>query len=129
MRHILDVLQEVAPVAHFTFWPERTARGTELSCPPILWWTYEKPSQELAEFLQKAISTYRGEIVWELRTTGPRWILQPARVSEYAQTHECAGGLSAAMRLKVEDPGFGERANAEIQHLAEHIAGHLVGRQ
>jgi hypothetical protein len=128
MCHIIDALQAVAPVATWTVVPHRDASDAELACPPFVAWRYETPSDELAEFLRNAISTFGGEVAWELLTTGPRWILAPARLREYAEEHGCGAGLIAAAKLKVAEPGFGKRANAELGRLAEHIERHLKGR-
>jgi len=117
----MDVLQEVAPIAHFTFWPASDASGEDLSTPPIIWWTYEQPSEELAEFLRRVISTFQGGLAWDLSTKVRRWLLMPARIREYAESHGCDGGLVTAAKLKVAEPDFGKRANAELRLLAEHI--------
>jgi hypothetical protein len=118
------VLQELAPIAHFTFWPPRDACGEELSTPPIVWWTYQQPPEELAEFLRQVVGTFQGTVKWEVLATGRRWILMPARIREYAELHGCNGDLIAAAELKSAEPDFGKRANAELRFLAEHIRYH-----
>ena len=121
MKHMIDILQEVSPIAHFTCWPHRDACGEELSAPPIMWWRFQDPSDELAKFLRQAVSTFPGAIPWEFSTTGRRWILMPARINEFAASNGCDGGLIAAAKLKVAEPEFCKRANAEFSLLAEHF--------
>ncbi len=122
MRPVLDVLEEIAAIHNFTYWPHSGACGEELSTPPVLWLRYEEPSEEIASLLRRAVSTFRGQERWELLTTpGLRWALMPARIREHADLHGCIGHLDAAGELKESDPEFGKRANAELRALAEHI--------
>jgi hypothetical protein len=125
VKDVLGVLQSVAEVAHWTVWPDDEASGEELACPPIITWRHKRPSNELAEFFRSAVGSFRGAVAWEFSDAGRKWVLMPARVREYAEAHGCAGGLSAAAELKVTEPDFGKRANADLPSLAEHIQRHL----
>jgi hypothetical protein len=126
MSQLIDALQEVATIAHWTVVPHSGASGPELAFPPFIAWRYVGPSSELAECLLRAVSSYRGAVAWELSTMGQRWTLMPARIREYAESHGCDGGLVAAAQLKIEDPEFGKRANADLHLLAEHIRNSTV---
>jgi len=120
MNPMIDVLRAVSPIAHFTYWPDSDACGEERSMPPVIWLTFQQPSEELAKFLREAVSTFPGDIAWEFLTSG-RWMLMPARINEFAASHGFDRGLIAAAQLKLAEPEFGKRANAELGLLAEHV--------
>jgi hypothetical protein len=50
----------------------------------------------------------------------------PARIRECAELHGYEGDLIAAAQLKIAEPEFGKRANAELPRLAEHIRYRLM---
>lgn len=129
MKDIIDVLQEAGALAHWTVWPHKAARGEELACAPIIAWRHEQPSQELAELFRQVVGTFQGATSWEFSAAGRRWVLMPARIREYSESHGCLGELMAAAELRVADPDFGKRANAELGLLAEHIHHGLMGRR
>jgi hypothetical protein len=119
-------LRRLSPITAFTFWPHQDARGDELSSPPILWWTYQESPDELVEFLKQLVAAFEGAVTWKVWATGRRLILMPSRVREYAELYQCKGDLVAAAQLKLADPEFGKRANADLPLLTEHLCRHLA---
>ncbi len=125
MKDVIDILQEVADVEHWTRLPHAGASGIELTHPPIITWRFKEPSSELAAFFQQIIGSFRGTLPWEFSATKPNWSLMPARIREYARARGYSGTLMAAGELKTAEPDVGIRANADLYLLAEHIQHHL----
>ncbi len=120
MKEIIEVLKEFADIEHWMALPSNEG-GDDLTHPPIVTWRYKQRSSELAGILNRAISSFAGTMGWDLTITDRNWSLKPSRITEYAKMHGCTGTLSAARELKIAEPEFGIRANAELRRLAEHI--------
>jgi hypothetical protein len=127
MEDIIDILQQIADIEHWTRAPAAGAGGEDLALPPIVVWRYKQVSSEFTEFFRRAVGTFRGTMAWEF-SKDRNWSLMPLRVYEYAKAHRCSGTLRAAHELKSDDPDFDKRANVERCHLAEHIQ-HLLRQQ
>src|SRR3984957_1237690 len=125
MKDVIDVLEEIADVEHWTCLPHSGASGDELTLPPIIPWRFKKPSPDLAAFIHGAISTFRGTLTWEFSATKRNWSLMPARIREYARAREYSGTLTAAEELKKTEPEVGIRAHADLRLLAAHLRYHL----
>jgi hypothetical protein len=126
---VINVLKEIAPIAHWTVWPGSDA-GEELACPPVIAWSYERPTKKLQDFLRRAVTSFAGSLAWKfLVVEGSRWIVLPTRVVEYDRQHRCNGYLLAGAELKASDPEFGKRANSDLSLLAQHIRCRLKERK
>jgi hypothetical protein len=128
MDDIIDILQQVADIEHWTRAPAASAAGEDLALPPIVVWRYKQRSTEFTEFFRQAVGTFRGTMAWEFSAKDRNWSLMPSRIYEYAKAQRCSGTLTAAQELKAKDPDFGKRANAELCLLAEHIQRRLLQR-
>jgi hypothetical protein len=125
MKDVIDLLQEIADVEHWTCLPHSGASGDELTLPPIITWRFKKPSTELAGFIHSVISTFRGALTWEFSAAKRNWSLMPARIREFARARGYSGTLTAAEELKKTEPEVGIRANADLRLLAAHLQYHL----
>jgi hypothetical protein len=119
---IINILNEIAPIAQWTVWPTVDAQGEELSCPPVIAWSYEQPTEDLRDFLHVAVGSFKGNVSWRFHIVeGQRWIVLPSRILEYTFKHKKVGFLIAAAKVRDLDPEFGQRANGESQFLSQHI--------
>ena len=125
MKDIIDTLKEFGDIAHWRMGPADERHGGNPACPPIIVWRYKKPAQELADLLQRIVRTVPGTIAWEFSIFGQNWMLMPARINEYATGRGDIGGRDAVLELMKNEPEFGQRANAELPLLAQHIQQQL----
>jgi hypothetical protein len=116
---VVEVLQKFGEIAHWTICPAFDIGN--LSCPPIVAWRYKLPSSEVADFFQRAVCSYRSAISWRFSAAERMWTLMPTRIDEYSKSHGDIGGIAAAEALTSVDPAFGERANAELLSLFQHL--------
>jgi hypothetical protein len=122
---MVDIIRVLMQIEELDFWskcPIDDATDEELAYPPKVIWRFKYPSPALAEFFRETVAGFPGTIRWEFKATERNWGLMPAHVGEYSRAHNLGGERPAAAELKIKDPDFGKRANAELRLLAEHIA-------
>jgi hypothetical protein len=125
MPDIMQVLEELGEFGWAMRRPSAEKTAQALAYPPIISWRYKEPTATKAEVLARALAIFQGTIPWKFSTEHRNWVLMPARIAEYAQSHNLLGDLQAAEELRRNDPDFGVRANAELARLAEHIQRQL----
>lgn len=129
---IIEVLQSYAPIENWTLLPAQDFSNETRTLPPILCWTSAELLEDTASALTQAITSYEGEVQWDLqrafevRADGKRWVLMPMRVRQHIdQTGGTTPWWEAADELRKTDPEFGRRAHADLRKLAYHLYAKL----
>lgn len=122
MVEIVKVLRILAELEWWSFAPAPDGNCEDLCSPPFIVWRHKHKTLALAEFFAEAVQSFSGCVRWEFIVSDRNFLLQPARIREYAKANNLLGDWPAAKELSKIDPDFGKRANAELKLLAEHIA-------
>src|SRR4051794_33321342 len=61
---IIDILQKVDDIEHWTRRPGPDAPSEHLALPPLITWRHKQPSDQLAEFFRRVVAGFRGTVSW-----------------------------------------------------------------
>jgi len=120
MAEIIEVLQELGELAHWTQTPAPAPHGN-LTCPAIVAFRFISTPRKAEDILEMALASIHGNIAWHLSTSGCMWVIQPKRIPDLTKERGLLGGLEAARIIMQEDPEFGLQSNRELASLADHI--------
>ena len=121
-REVLNLLESFGEI-EWARWGIVDGKEENLKFPPVVVWRYKKRNENLERLIIDAVSSFNGNVQWEMRLSTRNWIITPKRVLQTMDKRRYKRGPEAIVALANEDPEFGEKANEDLPRLAEHIKG------